>query len=95
MAASTGLQGGHQPLCFVAESNLRELEEQKAPGWWLFLSRGHPWVLSGGQHLSCSSWLSRRWENTAGQARRPAVSGVSVAGAGAVPTAVPARWPCR
>lgn len=95
MAVSTGMQGGCKPSRFVAESNLHGLEEQKAPRWWLFPSRVAPvgafWGSAPLLQLLVLQELGKQ-SRRAGQAPQPVASRVSVAGAGAVPTAVPAWW---
>lgn len=92
-----GTQGGCKPSLFAAESNLHELEEQKAPHWWLFPSRAAPigafWGSAPFLQLLALQEVGK-WGGRAGWAQQPAVSRVSLAGAGAVPVVVPAWWPC-
>lgn len=92
MAVSTRVQGGRKPSRFMAESNLPQPEEQKAPYRWVFLCT-HGCFL--GLSTSPAAPGSPGGGNTAGRARQPAASSVSVAGAGAAPTAALAQWPPR
>lgn len=96
MTVSTGMQGGHKPSRFMAESNLHEPEEQKAPRWWLFLSRVAPmggfWGSAALLQLLALQEVGKQ-SRQAGWAQQPVVSRVSLAGARAVPMVVSARWP--